>query len=447
MKTLILAAGKGTRMKSKYPKVLHKILNKPIINWVVDTAALFSQQIGVVLGFGAQDVQRVLPPGVLVFEQKEQLGTGHAVMCAQEFLDSGELLVLYGDVPLISSATLNLLIEKHRKEKNDATVLTFELDNPTGYGRILKQDEKLVKIIEEKDANEQEKKICELNSGIAVYDCEKLKLALKKISSDNAQGEYYLPDVFLFFKKVGLLQTNDPVEVSGINDRVQLSDMQAHARERINRNLMLQGVTITDPLCTYIGPDVKIGSDTVIHPQSYVFGKTAIGQDCEIGPMSVIYDSEIGNNVKVIRSEMDKTTVFDGASIGPFARMREGTVIEENVKIGDFVETKKTTLKKNSKAQHLAYLGDATIGENTNIGAGTITCNYDGVNKHKTFIGDNSFIGSNSSIVAPVNIGKNSIVGAGSVITKDVPEYSLALGRARQENKDGWVNKKNKKGD
>jgi len=232
-----------------------------------------------------------------------------------------------------------------------------------------------------------------------------------------------------------------------MNDRVQLSGMQAHARERINKALMLQGVTITDPLCTYIGPDVKIGSDTVVHPQSYIFGKTFIGQDCEIGPMSVIYDSEIGDNVKVIRSEMDKTSVFHGASIGPFARMREGTVIEENVKIGDFVETKKTTLKKNSKAQHLAYLGDATIGENTNIGAGTITCNYDGVNKHKTFIGDNSFIGSNSSIVAPVNIGKNSIVGAGSVITKDVPEYSLALGRARQENKDGWVNKKNKKGD
>jgi len=199
LKTLILAAGKGTRMKSKYPKVLHKILNKPIINWVVDTAALFSQQIGVVLGFGAQEVQKVLPPGVLVFEQKEQLGTGHAVMCAEEFLDSGELLVLYGDVPLISSATLNLLIEKHRKEKNDATILTFELDNPTGYGRILKQNGKFVKIIEEKDASEQEKRICELNSGIAVYDCEKLKLALKKISSDNAQGEYYLPDVFFVF--------------------------------------------------------------------------------------------------------------------------------------------------------------------------------------------------------------------------------------------------------
>jgi bifunctional UDP-N-acetylglucosamine pyrophosphorylase/glucosamine-1-phosphate N-acetyltransferase len=269
-----------------------------------------------------------------------------------------------------------------------------------------------------------------------------LKDSLNKISPQNAQGEYYLTDVFLFFDKTEVIQLENNVEVLGINDRIQLFEVERKIRMEIMKKLMLNGVTIVDPYSTYISPDVEIGMDTIIQPQTFIYGKTKIGENCDIGPLTRIKDCIIGNNVKILRSECELSEIKDNVKIGPFSRLREGTFLEENVKVGNFVETKKTHISSNSKAQHLTYLGDTYVGKNVNIGAGTITCNYDGKNKYQTYIDDYAFIGSNTSLVAPVKVGKNSLIGAGSVITKDVPEDSLALGRAQQINKLNWVKEK-----
>jgi len=439
LKILILAAGLGKRMKSKYPKVVHKILGKPMISWVVETAKNFGK-VGVVLGYKVEIVQNFLPDDVDIFIQNEQLGTGHAVMCAKNFIDENDdLLILYGDVPFISKNTLEKLIDEHKNKNNEVTILTAILENPSGYGRILKEKNGKIRIVEEKDADENIRKIKEINTGIYVFNGNFIKKNLDNLNNKNAQGEYYLTDVISFANKVSTIMVDDFIEVTGINDRVQLAKVEKEIRKRINTKLMYEGVRIIDPDSTFIDPSVVIGKDTVIYPFTIIEGNTIIGEDCEIGPMTHIKDSKIGNNVKVIRSEVEKAYIDDDVSVGPFSRLREGTHLKTKVKIGNFVEVKKTTVGENSKAQHLTYLGDATIGKNVNVGAGTITCNYDGKNKHPTFIDDNSFIGSNSSLVAPIKIGKNSLIGAGSVITEDVPDDSLALGRARQIIKENWV--------
>jgi bifunctional UDP-N-acetylglucosamine pyrophosphorylase/glucosamine-1-phosphate N-acetyltransferase len=359
-------------------------------------------------------------------------------MSAKKFLEGDELLVLYGDVPLISEKTLKDLLSKHRNNNNSATILTVDLDDPTGYGRIVKDsDGNFKKIVEHKDCNEDEIKINEINSGIAVYNIKELKNSLKKINNDNAQNEYYLPDTFSYFKKVQTYKIKDITEVTGVNNRIQLSELEKKARENKLKELMLNGVTIIDPESTYISPDTVIGADTIIHPQTFISGETTIGEDCIIGPMTRIKNCKIGDKSNILRSECENAKVENNVSVGPFARLRTGTLLENNTKIGNYVETKKTTIHKGSKAQHLTYLGDTEVGEGVNIGAGTITCNYDGINKHKTKIDEGAFIGSNSSLVAPVTIGKNVTIAAGSVITKDVPDNALAFGRAKQVTKEG----------
>jgi bifunctional UDP-N-acetylglucosamine pyrophosphorylase/glucosamine-1-phosphate N-acetyltransferase len=441
MKVLVLAAGLGKRMKSKYPKVVHKILGKPMINWVVDLGKKFGE-VGVVVGHKAEIVQRYLPEDVKTYLQQPQLGTGHAVMCAKEFISSNEdVLILYGDVPLLKAETIERLQHVHVESKADVTVLTFIANDPTGYGRIVRKGGK-VKIVEHKDATEEEKKINEVNSGIYIFSGEFLLENIMKLTNNNAQGEYYLTDLAEMAGKVETLLLDDSIQVSGVNDRTQLAQLESVARERILIEMMLSGVTIVDPSSTFIGPDVVVGMDTIINPFTIIEGKTTIGEDCEIGPYTRIVDSKIGNEVKILRSEVERATIYDKVSVGPFARLREGTVLKEKVKIGNFVETKKSVIGKNSKAQHLTYLGDATVGEDVNIGAGTITCNYDGYKKYPTYIGDGAFIGSNSSLVAPVKIGRGAITGAGSVITEDVPDDALALGRARQVVKENWAKNK-----
>ncbi|MGC8820447.1 MAG: bifunctional UDP-N-acetylglucosamine diphosphorylase/glucosamine-1-phosphate N-acetyltransferase GlmU [Fervidobacterium sp.] len=441
MKVLILAAGLGKRMKSKYPKVVHEVLGKPMINWVVDLGKNFGE-VGVVVGHKADIVKKYLPNDVKVYVQEPQLGTGHAVMCAREFIVSDDdLLILYGDVPLLSKETVEKLISEHEKNRSQVTVLTFVTDNPNGYGRIVRNHGKL-RIVEEKDASEEERKITEVNSGIYIFSGKFLLDNLDKLSNDNAQKEYYLTDLVGVAETVSTVLLDDITEVLGVNDRVQLAYLESVAKKKVLEKHMLAGVTIVDPSSTFIGPDVQIGVDTIIQPFTIIEGKTIIGEDCEIGPYTHIIDSVIANNVKVLRSEVEKSTIENNVSVGPFSRLREGTVLKENVKIGNFVETKKSLIGKNSKAQHLTYLGDAIVGEDVNVGAGTITCNYDGYRKYPTYIGDGAFIGSNSSLVAPVKIGKGAITGAGSVITEDVPDDALALGRARQIIKEGWAKKK-----
>ncbi|KLO20860.1 MULTISPECIES: bifunctional UDP-N-acetylglucosamine diphosphorylase/glucosamine-1-phosphate N-acetyltransferase GlmU [unclassified Marinitoga] len=449
MRILILAAGLGKRMKSKYPKVMHKIMGKELVNWVIDTAGkLNPTKIGVVLGHKSEMIQNILPEDVEIYYQKEQLGTGHAVMSAKDFINDENILILYGDTPLITANTLNKLIEKHNSTDADATILTAILDNPTGYGRILKDIKgNFIDIIEEADTDETQKKIKEINSGFVIYKGKKLIDGLAKIKPNNNQGEYYLTDVAKHLNYVETYILEDFSEALGINNRIQLAEAEKIMKKRTLTNLMLDGVTIIDPDTTYISPDVKIGQDTVIYPMTFIYGKTEIGEECEIGPMTRIENCKIGNFVKIFRSECEEAIIENNVSVGPYSRLRTGTVLKENVKIGNFVETKKTTVSKNTKAQHLTYLGDAFIGEDTNIGAGTITCNYDGKNKHKTYIGNNVFVGSNTALVAPIKIENNALIGAGSTITENIPEGALALGRARQINKENWVFKKREKGE
>ncbi|MCD6546042.1 MAG: bifunctional UDP-N-acetylglucosamine diphosphorylase/glucosamine-1-phosphate N-acetyltransferase GlmU [Thermotogae bacterium] len=446
LRILILAAGKGKRMKSNIPKVLHKLLNKPMISWVVNTAKkLNPESIAVVLGHKAEEVRRILDEDINVFIQSELLGTGHAVMCAKDFLKfDGDVLILYGDVPNVKVETLKEMIEKHRMENNSMTILTTFLSNPRGYGRIVRNDSgKIISIIEETDADEEIKKIKEVNSGICVFKASDLINSLKYLKNDNKQGEYYLTDIVKIFldsgKNVGTFLTEDPNEILGINDRMQLSKVERLLRLRVNEEHMLNGVTIVDPESTFIAPEVVIEMDTIIQPSTIIYGNTKIGRGCEIGPFTIIKDCTIENNVKIVQSNCEGAWIFSNTSIGPFARLRPKTTIKENVKIGNFVEVKNSIIEQDVKAGHLSYIGDSEVGEGTNIGAGTITCNYDGFMKHKTKIGKRVFIGSNSALVAPVMVGEGAIIGAGSVITEDVPNDSLGLGRARQVNKKGWA--------
>jgi len=444
MRIIILAAGKGVRMKSKLPKVLHPVCGKPMLLWVIDTVQDLSEHVCVVLGHSAEQIRQVLPPHVEVRIQKEQLGTAHAVMSAQDFIDpNDDVMVLYGDMPLVKKETLMKVVDQHKNDENYVTIISTTMADPTGYGRIVRDPVgRFLKIVEETEASDQEKMIKEINTGIYVFKGRALLETLPKIKPDNAKGEYYLTDTVCLLEKVGIHRVDDSNQFLGVNDRVQLALAQKLKQREILERLMLGGVTVVDPGSTYVEADVGVGCDTVLYPMTFLLGKTKIGEQCVIGPMARIENCTVGNRVRIISSDCVGATIEDDVSVGPFARLREGTVLKSNVKIGNFVEVKNSKIGSRSKAQHLTYLGDATVGEDVNIGAGTITCNFDGKRKNPTFIEDEAFIGSNSCLIAPVRIGRGAFVAAGSVITEDVPEWSLAIARSRQTVKPGWVIKK-----
>jgi bifunctional UDP-N-acetylglucosamine pyrophosphorylase/glucosamine-1-phosphate N-acetyltransferase len=444
---VILAAGKGTRMKSRIPKVLHQVNGRPVVGYPVG----LSRQLGcdptvLVVGHGAEELKRCLAgEDVRYALQAEQLGTGHALLCAREQLAgfAGTVLLLCGDVPLLREDTLSRLIEHHQANGAAATVLTADAADPHGYGRIIRNGGEVTAIVEERDATAEQKAIREINTGIYAFEAPLVFEALGNLKCDNAQGEYYLTDVLQAMRtsggKVQALVMSDMEEAMGINDRVQLAKAEKAMRRRINETLMRNGVTFIDPRAAYIEEQVEIGADTVIHPGVCLGGKTRIGRNCVIEPHVTIRDCVIGDEVRIkAGSVLEGSQIGDHSEVGPMAHLRAGTVLVGHNKIGNFVETKKALIGEGSKASHLTYIGDAELGARVNIGCGTITCNYDGVNKHKTIIEDDVFVGSDTQFVAPVRIGRNSLIGAGSTITEDVPADSLALSRVPQKNVDGW---------
>lgn len=444
---IILAAGQGTRMKSKLYKVLHPVCGKPMVQHVIDHVnQLQIEDIVTVIGHGAEKVQEQLGDSCKYALQDQQLGTAHAVMQAESVLSgkSGTTLVICGDTPLIKAETMEELIALHERSQAKATILTAYADNPTGYGRVLRGEGGLVeKIVEHKDASDEERYVKEINTGTYCFDNQALFSALKKVSNENVQGEYYLPDVIEILKQEGetvtAFQSSDFEETLGVNDRVALSQAEQILRKRINESHMRNGVTIIDPLTTFIEADVQIGQDTVIKPGSCIKGNSVIGQDCMIGPNTEINDCEIGDGTEIFQSVVHESSIGSAVKIGPFAHVRPHSDIHDSVKIGNFVEIKKAVFGNGSKASHLSYIGDAEVGENVNIGCGSITVNYDGKNKHLTKIEDNVFIGCNSNLVAPVTIGEGAYVAAGSTITQDVPQEALSVARARQVNKEDYV--------
>ena len=450
----IMAAGKGTRLKSKHPKVLHEIGGKPILAHVVATAAKVvpPKDISVIIGHEADRVREaVAHTGVSFVLQAEQRGTGHALMVAREALASyDQVIVLSGDAPLITAETIQNLIAFHAQQKATMTLLTADLANPFGYGRVLRKTAKSPEvraIVEEKSATAQQKKIREINSGFYAFSVPELYRHIGSLSTDNAHHEYYLTDMAAVFsrakKKVVAIKTSDAGEVLGSNTRAEMMELDALLRLAKCRQLLSEGVTIYYPQTCIIDSDVEVGTDTIIEPFVQLLGKTKIGSDCRIRSYSVIRNTEIGDRVTVLPGcIMDNSRIANAAIVGPYSRLRPGTEVCEGAHLGNFVETKKTRLGKGSKANHLSYLGDSEIGEGVNVGAGTITCNYDGVNKHKTTIEDGVFVGSDSTLVAPIKIGRGAYIGAASCITEDVPADSLALGRARQTTKEGWAREK-----
>lgn len=449
LETLILAAGKGTRMKSKLPKVLHKVGGKPMLQHVIDAAkkAGSSREV-VVIGSGAEIVKETISDVEFVL-QAEQLGTGHAVLMAKEnFSESeGTILILCGDTPLLTGELLKELTTTHNNSTCAATVLTANMPDATGYGRIIRDEGgKFKRIVEEKDATELERAIREVNAGVYCFDVKKLFSALEKVKNDNAQGEYYLPDVLTILmeagEEIGAFVSEYADETLGINTRIQLAAADRALRMRKERDLMDSGVTIIDPNTTFIDVDVQIGQDTIIYPNTYIEGKTIIGEDCEIGPNIRFSDMIVGNQVKAQFSYCHEAEICDGVTLGPYVHLRPGTKIGGNVKIGNFVEVKNSNIGEGSKLPHLQYIGDTDMGRGVNIGCGTVTCNYDGKQKYRTSIGDNVFIGCNTNLVAPVKIGDGAYIGAGSTITKDVPKDNLAIARARQTNIEAWNDKR-----
>lgn len=446
---IILAAGQGTRMKSKLYKVLHPILGRPMIQHVIGNLQplQLDKQITIV-GFGANKVMEEVGNKSEFVVQEEQLGTAHAVQQAEELLKdkTGTTIVVCGDTPLITTETFEKLFAYHETSQAKATILTTEVSDPTGYGRMIRNESNEVeRIVEHKDANERERLVKEINTGTYCFDNQALFSALNKVSNDNAQGEYYLPDVIEILQKeqakIEAFLTMDADETMGINDRVALARAESSMKQRINHMHMTNGVTIIDPSNTYIGPDVMIEPDVIIYPGSLINGQTVIKADTVIGPQTEITDCSIGSSTVVKQSVVKNSDIGDRVNIGPFAHIRPESLIGNDVKIGNFVEVKKSTFGNESKASHLSYIGDATVGKNVNIGCGTITVNYDGKNKHLTTIEDDAFIGCNSNLVAPVTIEKGSYVAAGSTITMDVPENTLAIARERQTNKEGYAEK------
>ena len=452
---VILAAGKGTRMKSAEPKVLHRAAGCALIDHALRAAdSLQPSTIVVVVGHMADRVKAALGKrlGLRFALQEPQLGTGHALLQAEPHLagGSGTVVLLSGDVPLLRPATLQALVKAHTARGAAATVLTARVDRPQGYGRIVRERGQIAAIVEDKDATPAEREIDEINSGIYAFALEPLFTALKSIGATNAQGEYYLPDLVRIYRERGLtvetVSLDDPREIMGVNSRRELADVTAILKSTRNEELMAAGVTIIDPATAWIGSDVIVGADTVIHPNVYLEGRTRIGSGCEIHAGVRIVDSTIDDGVVINNyCVILESRIDSGARVGPFAHIRPQSHIGEDAQVGNFVELKKTVLGRRSKANHLSYLGDATIGERVNVGAGTITCNYDGTDKHPTVIEDGAFIGSDTQLVAPVRVGKGAYVAAGSSIVEDVPAGALGIARGRQANKPGWVAKNKKK--
>ncbi|WP_114572226.1 bifunctional UDP-N-acetylglucosamine diphosphorylase/glucosamine-1-phosphate N-acetyltransferase GlmU [Exiguobacterium flavidum] len=443
---VILAAGKGTRMKSKLYKVLHPVAGKPMVQHVVDQLkTLGVKRQVVIVGHGAEAVREVLGTSVDYALQSEQLGTGHAVQMAEPVLgqEKGSTLVVCGDTPLLTSETLAALISHHEETNAKVTVLTAHAEDATGYGRIVRgEDGNVEKIVEHKDASPAELEIGEINTGTYVFDNEMLFAALKQVKNDNAQGEYYLPDVIAIAKAAGetIAAHAAPAfeETIGVNDRVALAQAETWFRERTNERLMREGVTFVDPASTYVGPDVVIGPDTILYPGTQLLGKTVIGSECVIGPNSDIRDSVVADKAIVRQSVVTDSEIGSEAQVGPFAHLRQQAVLGANTRIGNFVEVKKSTFGEGSKSAHLSYVGDASVGKDVNLGCGSITVNYDGKNKFQTVIEDGAFIGCNVNLIAPVTVGKNALVAAGSTVTEDVPDNALAIARERQTTKQNY---------
>ncbi|MBU8614486.1 MULTISPECIES: bifunctional UDP-N-acetylglucosamine diphosphorylase/glucosamine-1-phosphate N-acetyltransferase GlmU [Bacillus] len=450
---VVLAAGQGTRMKSKLYKVLHPVCGKPMVEHVVDEALKLSlSKLVTIVGHGAEEVKKQLGDKSEYALQAEQLGTAHAVKQAQPFLadEKGVTIVICGDTPLLTAETMEQMLKEHIQREAKATILTAVAEDPTGYGRIIRSENGAVqKIVEHKDASEEERLVTEINTGTYCFDNEALFRAIDQVSNDNAQGEYYLPDVIEILKNEGetvaAYQTGNFQETLGVNDRVALSQAEQFMKERINKRHMQNGVTLIDPMNTYISPDAVIGSDTVIYPGTVIKGEVQIGEDTIIGPHTEIMNSAIGSRTVIKQSVVNHSKVGNDVNIGPFAHIRPDSVIGNEVKIGNFVEIKKTQFGDRSKASHLSYVGDAEVGTDVNLGCGSITVNYDGKNKYLTKIEDGAFIGCNSNLVAPVTVGEGAYVAAGSTVTEDVPGKALAIARARQVNKDDYVKNIHKK--
>ncbi|WP_065187386.1 bifunctional UDP-N-acetylglucosamine diphosphorylase/glucosamine-1-phosphate N-acetyltransferase GlmU [Shewanella woodyi] len=444
LNVVILAAGKGTRMRSDLPKVLHPIAHKSMVQHVIDTAHnVGSDAIQLVYGYGGEKLQSVLGEQQLNWVlQAEQLGTGHAVAQANSNIaDDDTVLILYGDVPLIQASTLEALLTA--REENGLAILTVNLPNPTGYGRIVREANKVVGIIEQKDANAEQLAINEINTGIMAAPGKQLKAWLGQLSSNNAQGEYYLTDIVAMAHRDGVAittaQPDSAIEVEGANNRVQLAQLERAYQARAAEKLMLEGANLRDPARIDIRGEVSVGMDVMIDVNVIMQGKVTIGNNVTIGAGAILIDCEISDNAEIKPySIVESAKVGAEASAGPFARLRPGAELKRDAHIGNFVEMKKAVLGEGSKAGHLAYIGDAQIGSGVNIGAGTITCNYDGANKHLTVIEDNVFVGSDTQLVAPVTIGKGATLGAGSTITKDVAADELVITRVKQRHLTGW---------
>ena len=449
---IILAAGQGTRMRSDTPKVLHTLGGIPLVQRVINTACqLTDTRVHLVYGHGGEAVRSALPSlPVEWVEQAQQLGTGHAVQQAMANIGrDGTVLVLYGDVPLITDTTLKNLLQY--VSDNSMGLLTVELDDPGGYGRIVRdQDGRVVRIVEHKDANEQERGIREINTGILAVRSGQLHDWLDRLDNRNASGEYYLTDIIEMAVTSGILveavQANEVIEVMGINDKRQLENMERALQKKIAERLMLEGVTLRDASRLDVRGTLKTGRDVIIDVNVILEGDNSLGDRVSIGPNVIITDSVIGNDVVIkAHSVIENASIGAGAVIGPFARIRPESVLQDNAHIGNFVEIKKSTIGSGSKINHLSYIGDATVGRDVNIGAGTITCNYDGANKHQTIIGDDVFVGSDTQFIAPVSVGNGATIGAGSTITRDVPETKLTLSRSKQVTVDNWIRPRKKK--
>ncbi|MBP2025963.1 bifunctional UDP-N-acetylglucosamine diphosphorylase/glucosamine-1-phosphate N-acetyltransferase GlmU [Peptoniphilus stercorisuis] len=455
--SIILAAGEGTRMKSKTPKVLHEILGAPMLKYVIDSSKRSDvEKICVIIGHKADEIKNYFQDEDVLFRvqpmgEDEPYGTGFAVKQAVgDFDDNDTVVVLNGDTPLIREQTLDGFLQFHEQGHFSCTILTADLKDPTGYGRIVRDDDaKIVKIVEQKDASEKEKLIREINSGIFAFNGGDLKRALESLDTDNAQGELYLTDVVKILvsekKKIGGFKLRDKREILGVNNREHLSNCTEIMKERVNKKFMENGVTLIDPNNTYIEPSVEIGFDTIIYPGAIIQGNTTIGENCKIYGTTRIIDSEIKDNIVIDNTLIEESIIGSNTKVGPYAHIRPNSNIGENAKVGNFVEIKNSNFGNGSKASHLAYIGDADVGENVNIGCGVIFVNYDGKNKFRTTVSNNAFIGSNSNLVAPVEVEEYGYVAAGSTITKNVKEGQLSIERSIQKNIDGWVEKKNLK--